>query len=95
MSCSCACLRSKKQLLTWQCPLALCYATDFEARKAEIQEKNSQLADAAEQVLNVIANPEVAGQLKQDKDQNMIWLKEHYGVRRQPARHLAPIRLPC
>lgn len=73
--------RKKTELTARPTCLVLSRRPDFEARKAEIQEKNSQLADAAEQVLNVIANPEVAGQLKQDKDQNMIWLKEHYGVR--------------
>ena len=31
--------------------------------------------------MNVIENPEVAQALKQDKNQNLTYLKEHYGVR--------------
>lgn len=55
-------------------------ATEFASRREEVAAKNTSLAAAAEEVLDVISKPEVAGQLKQDKDQNLIWLKDNYQV---------------
>jgi len=55
-------------------------SADLASRREEVAAKNTSLAAAAEQVLDVISKPEVAGQLKQDKDQNLIWLKENYQV---------------
>ncbi|CED85186.1 eukaryotic translation initiation factor 3 subunit 6 [Phaffia rhodozyma] len=51
---------------------------EFASRRQDVSAKNEKLNEAAEQVLEVIGNPDVAGQLKQDKEQNMAWLKENY-----------------
>ena len=36
----------------------------------------------AQAVLDVIENPDVAQALRQDKNQNLTYLKDYYGVRR-------------
>lgn len=41
---------------------------------------NERLQQEAQAVLNVIENPEVAQALRQDKNQNLQYLKENYGV---------------
>lgn len=73
--------------------LCSCACVEFASRREEVAAKNTSLAAAAEQVLDVISKPEVAGQLKQDKDQNLIWLKDNYQVSTQASpyhgHHLA------
>lgn len=54
---------------------------EFGEQRKEVSAKNEKLSEEAEAVLEVIGNPEVVGQLKQDKEQNMAWLKENYQVR--------------
>ena len=41
---------------------------------------NERLQQEAQAVLHVIENPEVAQALRQDKNQNLQYLKDHYGV---------------
>ena len=41
-----------------------------------------KLEQEAQAVLDVIENPEVAQSLRQDKNQNLQYLKDHYNVRR-------------
>lgn len=42
---------------------------------------NQRLEQEAQAVLDVIENPDVAQALRQDKNQNLQYLKEHYNVR--------------
>ena len=46
---------------------------------------NERLQQEAQAVLNVIENPEVAQALRQDKNQNLQYLKDNYNVCRQNA----------
>lgn len=41
---------------------------------------NERLDTEAQRVLEIIENPEVAQALRQDKRQNLQYLKDHYGV---------------
>jgi hypothetical protein len=41
---------------------------------------NEQLQQEAQAVLDVIENPDVAQALRQDKNQNLTYLKDNYGV---------------
>lgn len=41
---------------------------------------NEQLQQEAQAVLDVIENPDVAQALRQDKNQNLAYLKDNYGV---------------
>ena len=61
--------------------------SSFEGLVVEFQEKrdtavstNERLAQEAQAVLDVIENPDVAQALRQDKNQNLQYLKEHYNV---------------
>ncbi len=42
---------------------------------------NERLQQEAQAVLNVIENPDVAQSLRQDKIQNLQYLKDNFGVR--------------
>lgn len=42
---------------------------------------NERLQQEAQAVLDVIENPDVAQALRQDKNQNLQYLKDNYGVR--------------
>lgn len=46
--------------------------------------KAERLQQEAQAVQDVIENPDVAQSLRQDKNQNLAYLKEHYGVRPCP-----------
>jgi translation initiation factor 3 subunit E len=41
---------------------------------------NEHLQQEAQAVLDVIENPDVAQALRQDKNQNLTYLKDNYGV---------------
>jgi translation initiation factor 3 subunit E len=58
--------------------------TEFEGKKQEAVTKAERLQQEAQAVQDVIENPEVAQSLRQDKNQNLAYLKEHYGVRPSP-----------
>jgi eukaryotic translation initiation factor 3 subunit E len=51
---------------------------DVAERANQLEVKNNHLAKEAEHVLTVIEDPNVAGALKQDKAQNLEWLKQQY-----------------
>ncbi|KAG8903087.1 eukaryotic translation initiation factor 3 subunit E [Tulasnella sp. 403] len=53
---------------------------EFGRKREEAMSTNERLAGDAQAVLNVIDNPEVVQALRQDKMQNLNYLKEHYGV---------------
>ncbi|KAH8092240.1 eukaryotic translation initiation factor 3 subunit 6 [Cristinia sonorae] len=53
---------------------------EFSAKRDNAVSTNERLQEEALTVLNVIENPEVAQALRQDKIQNLSYLKEHYNV---------------
>lgn len=55
--------------------------TEFSAKRDSVVSTNDQLEQEAQTVLEIILNPEVAQALRQDKRQNLQYLKDHYGVR--------------
>ena len=57
------------------------YLEDFAGKRENAVSTNERLQEEALAVLNVIENPEVAQALRQDKVQNLAYLKDHYNVR--------------
>lgn len=53
---------------------------EFERRREEAVSQNERLEQEAQVVLIVIQNPEVAQALRQDKSQNLNYLKENYNL---------------
>ncbi|EMD40030.1 hypothetical protein CERSUDRAFT_112256 [Gelatoporia subvermispora B] len=53
---------------------------EFAAKREKAVSTHERLQQEAQAVLNVIENPEVAQSLRQDKNQNLQYLKEHYNV---------------
>ncbi|OSX60085.1 hypothetical protein POSPLADRAFT_1149650 [Postia placenta MAD-698-R-SB12] len=53
---------------------------EFAGKRENAVSTNERLQQEAQAVLNVIENPEVAQALRQDKNQNLQYLKDHYGV---------------
>ncbi|KAF7790196.1 hypothetical protein EIP86_001148 [Pleurotus ostreatoroseus] len=53
---------------------------EFAGKRENALSTNERLQQEAQAVLNVIENPEVAQALRQDKNQNLQYLKEHYNV---------------
>jgi len=58
-----------------------CTHLEFDEKRKEAVSKNEKLQQDAQAVLDVIENPEVAQALRQDKNQNLQYLKDNYGVR--------------
>ena len=57
---------------------------EFDQKRQKAVSTNEDLQKDAQAVLNVIENPDVAQALRQDKNQNLQYLKENYNVRRFP-----------
>jgi translation initiation factor 3 subunit E len=55
-------------------------ATEFGRKRELAVSTNERLQQEAQAVLDVIENPEVAQALRQDKIQNLQYLKDHYNV---------------
>ena len=53
---------------------------EFAVKRESAVSTNERLQQEAQAVLDVIEKPEVAQALRQDKNQNLTYLKEHYGV---------------
>ncbi|KAI0792731.1 eIF3 subunit 6 N terminal domain-containing protein [Abortiporus biennis] len=53
---------------------------EFSNKRENAVSTNERLQQEAQAVLNVIENPDVAQALRQDKNQNLQYLKDHYGV---------------
>lgn len=53
---------------------------DFEKKRADMMATNERLEASAQTVLEVIQNPEVVQSLRQDKMQNLNYLRENYKV---------------
>ncbi|KAH6867228.1 eukaryotic translation initiation factor 3 subunit 6 [Coprinopsis sp. MPI-PUGE-AT-0042] len=54
--------------------------SEFEGKKQEAVSKAERLQQEAQAVQDVIENPDVAQSLRQDKNQNLAYLKDNYGV---------------
>ena len=54
---------------------------EFNEKRQEALLTNERLQQDAQAVLDVIENPDVAQALRQDKNQNLQYLKENYNVR--------------
>ncbi|KAI0260646.1 eukaryotic translation initiation factor 3, subunit 6 [Gloeopeniophorella convolvens] len=52
----------------------------FAAKREKAVSTNEQLQQEAQAVLDVIENPDVAQALRQDKNQNLTYLKDNYGL---------------
>ena len=55
--------------------------TEFDQKRQNAVYTNERLQQEAQAVLDVIENPDVAQALRQDKNQNLSYLKDNYGVR--------------
>ncbi|KAI9509483.1 eukaryotic translation initiation factor 3 subunit 6 [Russula earlei] len=53
---------------------------EFAAKREKAVAINEQLQQEAQAVLDVIENPDVAQALRQDKNQNLTYLKDNYGL---------------
>jgi len=53
---------------------------EFAAKRERAVAINEQLQQEAQAVLDVIENPDVAQALRQDKNQNLTYLKDNYGL---------------
>ncbi|TFK45350.1 eukaryotic translation initiation factor 3 subunit 6 [Heliocybe sulcata] len=61
---------------------------EFSQKRENAVSTNEQLQQEAQAVLDVIENPEVAQSLRQDKIQNLQYLKEHYNLTLEQIRAL-------
>lgn len=55
-------------------------SVEFSKKREEVVSTNERLQQEAQAVLNVIENPDVAQSLRQDKIQNLQYLKDNFGV---------------
>lgn len=55
--------------------------TEFAKKREDAVQTNQRLQSEAQVVLDVIEREEVAQALRQDKIQNLNYLKEHFNVR--------------
>lgn len=62
---------------------------EFKGKRDSAVETNERLQQEAQAVLDVIENPDVAQALRQDKNQNLQYLKENYNVRLTIFNYLA------
>ncbi|KAF8326468.1 eukaryotic translation initiation factor 3 subunit 6 [Amanita rubescens] len=53
---------------------------EFASKREEVVSTNERLQNEAQAVLNVIENPDVAQSLRQDKIQNLQYLKDNFGL---------------
>jgi translation initiation factor 3 subunit E len=56
-------------------------SSEFTEKRESAVSTNERLATEAQAVLDVIENPDVAQALRQDKMQNLQYLKDNYNVR--------------
>ena len=54
---------------------------EFDLKRKDAVSTNERLQQEAQAVLDVIENPDVAQALRQDKNQNLQYLKDNYNVR--------------
>ena len=68
--------------------------SEFAAKREKAVAINEQLQQEAQAVLDVIENPDVAQALRQDKNQNLTYLKDNYGVSDEVFLPLQILTLP-
>ena len=68
-------------MVTSCCCSSSFFLLEFAAKREKAVSTNERLQQEAQAVLDVIENPEVAQSLRQDKMQNLQYLKDHYNVR--------------
>ena len=61
-------------------PISCRRKQEFAAKREKAVAINEQLQQEAQAVLDVIENPDVAQALRQDKNQNLTYLRDNYGV---------------
>ena len=61
--------------------LYLMLVIEFDLKRKNAVSTNERLQQEAQAVLDVIENPDVAQALRQDKNQNLQYLKDNYDVR--------------
>ena len=57
------------------------FGIEFEQKRVNAVSTHERLQQEAQAVLDVIENPDVAQALRQDKNQNLQYLKDNYKVR--------------
>lgn len=65
------------------------FRIEFEQKRQNAVSTNERLQQEAQAVLDVIENPDVAQALRQDKNQNLSYLKDNYGVSCNPSENLS------
>jgi translation initiation factor 3 subunit E len=68
--------------------------SEFSRKREQAVSTHERLELEAQAVLDVIENPDVAQALRQDKNQNLQYLKDNYNVRLQHLHHLFRQHLP-
>ena len=63
------------------CYINICNVPEFDAKRQNAVSTHERLQQEAQAVLDVIENPDVAQALRQDKNQNLQYLKDNYNVR--------------
>jgi translation initiation factor 3 subunit E len=61
--------------------MAYAHCIEFAGKRENAVSTNERLQQEAQAVLDVIENPDVAQALRQDKSQNLQYLKDNYNVR--------------
>lgn len=56
------------------------FCSEFDGKRQNAVSTNERLQQEAQAVLDVIENPDVAQALRQDKNQNLQYLKDNYNV---------------
>lgn len=59
---------------------SMCVSPEFSGKRDKAVSTNERLQQEAQAVLDVIENPDVAQALRQDKNQNLQYLKDNYNV---------------
>lgn len=77
-------------LFSWRRTFDSLVVVEYAAKRSSAVETNERLQQEAQAVLDVIENPDVAQSLRQDKMQNLQYLKDNYGV---PSPHSDPATL--
>lgn len=74
--------------------MAHCDWVEFAGKRESAVSTNERLQQEAQAVLDVIENPDVAQALRQDKSQNLQYLKDNYNVRQSKSHFSASLTRP-
>jgi translation initiation factor 3 subunit E len=70
---------AKSMVFSWR-RLTLIGLTEFDQKRESAVSTHQRLQNEAQAVLDVIENPDVAQALRQDKNQNLQYLKDNYNA---------------